>query len=435
MRIAVPNNDMDIPAAFWAKHVEPPDNKTPQRLKTMKTVRPTWLRERDAVHYLWELPDPLPEGIRGHIETLSAASRSVVALGWGIDLVAGSGRILFPEDVQRLPGERWRPTSDPAPGGLRVPRPGTLDAITDRHEAFLHRLDGDGFTPVPALAAFAVVGYRRADSPPTRRYAAFRLRHPVEDCSAVFASTRANYVAAMMRNATAMVAQEQGQDNHWIDRYVHGHREKDDSALPRFSYLPLPSIEHRGNANFALGAIRRVLVAELIDSGQSHLSWVRQMLPGQFLMDEKTRDRRALLTPLTGGDWVLRKYTDPSDIWATVTPVVLPGSDARARKRSGGRPGSSGWCGGKLAKAEKLFFKTLRHAGYSPDALAELEFRNVSFWPGGELALNFQRPNYLKNGHWSVYHVRLRWKQSIKGPLAIGAGRHCGLGIFAAMNT
>jgi CRISPR-associated protein Csb2 len=64
--------------------------------------------------------------------------------------------------------------------------------------------------------------------------------------------------------------------------------------------------------------------------------------------------------------------------------------------------------------------------------LAELEFRKVPFWPGGELALRFHRPGYLKRGYWSVYHVRLRWKQAFEGPLAIGAGRHCGLGIFAA---
>jgi CRISPR-associated protein Csb2 len=259
----------------------------------------------------------------------------------------------------------------------------------------------------------SIISFRRANDPPTRRYAAFRLRHPVEDRSAVFALTRANGVAAMMRNLTARVADEQGRTNEWIDRYVHGHREKDDPALPRFSYLPLPSIEHRRADALVLGAIRRVLVAELLDSGPSDLPWVRQMLPGQFL----TGDRRTLLTPLTGKDWVLRRYTDPSDLWATVTPLVLPGSDD-----------------GKFAKAEKLFFKTLRHAGYSPDALAELEFGNGSFWPGGEWALSFQRPDYLRNGQWSVYHVRLRWKQSINGPLAIGAGRHCGLGIFATMH-
>src|SRR5262249_14786850 len=67
-------------------------------------------------------------------------------------------------------------------------------------------------------------------------------------------------------------------------------------------------------------------------------------------------DRKAMLTPLTGGDWVLRQYTDNADTWATVTPVVLPGSDE-----------------GKFAKAEKLFFKALDHAGYSSDALASCE--------------------------------------------------------------
>jgi CRISPR-associated protein Csb2 len=124
-----------------------------------------------------------------------------------------------------------------------------------------------------------------------------------------------------------------------------------------------------------------------------------------------------MLTPLASGDWVLRQYTDNADAWATVTPVVLPGSDE-----------------GKFAKAEKLFFKALRHAGYSPDALAELEFRNVSFWAGGDLASRFQRPDYLKNNCWSVYHARLRWRHPISGPLALGAGRHCGLGIFAGLN-
>ena len=182
----------------------------------------------------------------------------------------------------------------------------------------------------------------------------------------------------------------------------------------RFSYLPLPSIEHRDENARVVGGIRRVVVAELVEGSESYLLWARQMLPGQFLIDEKSKNRRAMLAPLSENDWGLRQYTDSCETWATVTPVVLPGSDE-----------------GKFAKAEKLFFKSLRHAGYSPDALAELEFRKVPFWPGGDLALRFQVPEYLKMNHWTRYHVRLRWQQPMKGPLIIGAGRHCGLGIFA----
>jgi CRISPR-associated protein Csb2 len=156
------------------------------------------------------------------------------------------------------------------------------------------------------------------------------------------------------------------------------------------------------------------MVAELNDSAESYLQWVRQMLPGQFLTDDKTGERKAMLTPLTDSDWVLQQYTGSSDTWATVTPMVLPGSDD-----------------GKFTKAEKLFFKALGHAGYSRETVAELEFRNVSFWPGGDLVLKFHRPDYLERNCWSVYNVRLRWRHVVRGPIALGAGRHCGLGIFA----
>ena len=217
----------------------------------------------------------------------------------------------------------------------------------------------------------------------------------------------------MTRHATAEAAMQQPQG--WVDSYVHGHRAAGEDAKARFSYLPLPTIEHRGEGVYVVGGIRRVLLAELTESTESHLLWARQMLPGQFLTNEEDGERRAMLAPLSD-DSVLQKYTAPSDTWATVTPVVLPGSDD-----------------GKYAKAEKLFFKALRHAGYCPEALAaKPEFRNVSFWPGGDLSLRYKRPDYLRNGCWSVYHVRVRWRQRMRGPLAIGAGRHCGLGIFAS---
>jgi hypothetical protein len=77
---------------------------------------------------------------------------------------------------------------------------------------------------------------------------------------------------------------------------------------------------------------------------------------------------------------VLRAYLGDSDRWATVTPLVLPGSGDR-----------------KFANAERLFFKALRYAGYSAEMVAEIEFHNVSYW--------------------------------------LGAGRPCGLGIFAATGS
>ncbi len=485
--------------------------------RTEKDVRPMHLRG-EAVHYLF----PLENAGAPYMEVLSAASRSITHLGWGIDMVAAHASLISEDDAAQLPGEVWRPTDDSSAVGYRVPVPGTLAALVNKHQAFLNRIGPDGFIPVPPLSAFRTVGYRRDSDMPARSYAAFRLLDPETDRAAVFPMIAANRVAAMMRHATALAAEHMPQE--WVDRYVHGHRDADvkpilvspvassrsaqqpdallnaaletrrlsrdnpqtadyisgfhdalagkgdnpwesgrgfrggqinrwkrgyqdattllagqtiqrgaahapeqrrgsrnrpqpiDDSSPRFSYLPLPSIEHRGNRTFVVGDIRRILVAELIESPKSHLRWARQMLPGQFLIEEQSDRKRAMLAPLTSTDWVLRQYKDASDTWATVTPVVLPGSDE-----------------GKFNKAEKLFCKALLHAGYPPASLADLEFRNASFWPGTALASQFQRPNYLSMGCWSVYHMRLRWRQPIPGPLCLGAGRHCGLGIFARM--
>jgi CRISPR-associated protein Csb2 len=408
-RLYVPDNVADKVARSWSRGRE----ASIADYRTEKDVGHTNL-SADAVHYIFPIGAADPE-FETHRNTLIDAARSITHLGWGVDMVAGNAGVLPAEEVANLPGERWQPMEGTSVDGLRVPINGTLNDLANKHTAFLNRLSDGSFRPVTPLSAFRVVGYRRVTDPPPRHGAAFRLRHPDEDRAAVFSTTRANCVAAMTRNAMARIAAEQGRDMDWIDRYVHGHRAAGDSHRPRFSYLPLPSIERRGDRGIVVGAIRRILIAELIDSGQSHLSWTRQMLPGQFLTDERTGHRSAMLVPLTNGDWVLRQYTEDSDTWATVTPVVLPGSDE-----------------GKFAKAEKLFIKAIGHAGFSPDALADLAFRNVSFWAGGDLALRFHRPNYLRKGFWSVYHVRLRWKRPVGGPVAIGAGRHCGLGVFAA---
>jgi CRISPR-associated protein Csb2 len=403
-RLYVPDNVADKIAKSWSGGRE----ASIADYRTEKDVRPTHLKG-EGVHYLV----PIPDEVCPHLEVLSAAARSMTHLGWGIDMVAGNASVLSQEDADKLAGERWRPVEDASATGYRVPIPGTLDDLIQKHQAFLTRVCPDGFRPVPPLSAFRVVGYRRVSDVPGHSYVAFKFLHPVLERSAWFAPNQANHVAAMTRHATANAAKQQPQV--WVDTYVHGHRSTADDSKPRFSYVPLPSIEHRGQDSKVVGGIRRVLLAELTDVSDSQLLWAKQMLPGQFLVDERTGDKKAMLAPLES-DWVLRQYVDQADTWASVTPVVLPGSDER-----------------KFAKAEKLFFKALRHSGYSSDALAELEFRNVSFWPGGDLALRYQRPEYLRKDCWTVYQVRLRWKEPIKGPLAIGAGRHCGLGVFARM--
>ena len=139
------------------------------------------------------------------------------------------------------------------------------------------------------------------------------------------------------------------------------------------------------------------------------------MLAGRLAQNEQ--GKHALLVPLPQDDNVVRDYVRTSQTWTSVTPVALPGSDD-----------------GMPRKSAKLLEKMFRHAGYSTDAVDELEYHRVPFLRGAEDAKRY-RPeggHYLSN--CTMYHMRIRWKCPMSGPIALGAGRHCGLGVFAAMS-
>src|SRR5207244_1424884 len=136
-------------------------------------------------------------------------------------------------------------------GALRVPTPGTLDALVRRHDAFLHRLDGDGFTPVPALTAYATVGYRRDTDVPHLPVAAFEIWRPVAELAELPANKSkfrpfdtlrwTAAVAGMIRHATDRAADQAGWPIERRNTFIHGHtrdgtaQARGDAADNRFS--------------------------------------------------------------------------------------------------------------------------------------------------------------------------------------------------------
>jgi CRISPR-associated protein Csb2 len=101
--------------------------------------------------------------------------------------------------------------------------------------------------------------------------------------------------------------------------------------------------------------------------------------------------------------------------------VILPGHDDH-----------------KPAKTRKLIEKALAQSGIEQPC--DFEWSAFSRFPKSYSAHKYDtsgkpagyiRPNHLLSQ--TAVHLTLRFKNGIKvpGPLAIGAGRHCGLGIFA----
>lgn len=450
--VSVPNNAMDIVARAWSRGNDSNvGDANPATHRTMKAVRPTRLVGGDGVHYLWPLADPISDDTRSHVETLCDVAPSVVALGWGIDMVVGHGAMVTSEQTDALSGERWRPSKGSGGYELRVPTEGTLGALGVRYERFLKRLGADGFSAPPPLASYSSVTYRRDTDPSPYPIAAFSvLNLDASGFRAFDTSRRALTVAGMLRHATRRAAEDGGWQDDKIRTFVLGHGEAQNGkshvavGAKRFSYLPLPSIEGRGGSGArVVGAVRRILLCSFAEDCEAEVAWARRALSGRDLVGEDGQPA-ALLSLLPADDKVVRYYTRPAASWCTVTPVVLPGHDDPAKlrrrlKRANSTDGQRELLGYLNDRVDTLLRRAIIHAGFSRTLAdhVELEWRKVGFWPGTDLARRYGAPDHLKN--YPRFHVRLHWRGpsgrpvEIPGPVCLGGGRFFGLGLFAAM--
>lgn len=470
-RLYVPDNVGDKVAKSWRGGNA---NASVAEHRTEKDVRPTHLIG-DAVHYLYAVAEGDPQ-FAAHRQTLIDAARSITHLGWGIDMVAGNAGEMSEEEVAKLPGERWQPTPDRSGTRLRVPRRDeadtqrdTLHALVAKHTAFLNRLSDDGFKPVPPLTAFEVVGYRRDTDAVSRPVVAFELHRPIAELAELpagrskfrpfdpvrtpdfaragaHAACGAVVVAGLVRHAAAEVAREQGWEKDRVESFVCGHgdgRGGQATTDERLTYLPLPSIEFRGDRGQHVGAIRRVLIAG--PPGED-LARLRQLLNGRELLPAGGTDPVAMLAVGSTSDKVVAPYLRPSRVWSTVTPVALPGFDdpdgirRRLSARDGARAMLASEKSNQLAvlnrRTRDLLLKAFAQAGIGDGLLseeklnsgeAELSWRGVAFRAGPDLARRYELgvPAYPR------YHVRVVFRHLVRGPMAVGAGRYRGLGLFA----
>lgn len=454
--LSVPNNVMDIVAKAWCRDSDSNSgDANPATHRTMKTIRPTRLLNGDAVHYLWPLADPLTDEVRGNVDALADVARSVVALGWGVDMAVGHGAIMSGEAADVLLGERWLPGRGAAGDGLRVPVKGTLEALNRRHECFLDRVGPDGMTLTvpPPLTAYRVFDYRRATDPLPRPIAAFSLlKLDASGFRSFETARRALTVAGMARHATKSAAANAGWSESKINAFILGHGESKGGVEHvavgprRFAYLPLPSIEARGEGKArVLGGVRRLMLSSFAEDCEAEMAWARRALSGQELVDEDKRPI-ALLSLLPANDKIVRHYTQPAESWSTVTPVVLPGYDDpdhyRRRLKRGTSSDEQRQLLGRLNdRVDALLRKAIAHAGFS-QVLAdhvELEWRKVGFWLGADLALRYGAPDHLRR--FPRLHVKLHWRDEqnksvqVHGPVCLGGGRFYGLGLFAACES
>lgn len=442
----VPNNDGDL----WFDKADKSGGK-----RVEKSIRPTRLPENAVVAYSWELTHELPPGFCEHIRQLAHA---ISAFGWGVNMVVADAVVAescTASDTTETT-EKWFP----AEGGisaLRVPVSGTLSALEDRHKAFLARLptapDGSQFfRPVPPLEHFRVLTYRRETDPVRPPFAIFALRRVDDSGFRAFDPVRRGlHTAAMIRHVAggADIARSLGWNDAQIARLVHGHtgEESANTSTARLLFMPLPSIESRGEGKVhVVGAIRRILVTCHGSMHRDEFRHLVQRLDGAELIDEKSGTATALLSRLPDSDRLTKdNYLALSPTWATVSPVILPGYDDPRKLRQRLCPNSGLTAKEKnalVAKLEQridhLLRKALRQAGYSEVIArhAAIEWRGSGYWPGTDLASRYMTGD--QHRRFRKLHVRIHFRDeeghavSIPGPLCLGGGRFFGSGLFAA---
>jgi CRISPR-associated protein Csb2 len=333
----------------------------------------------------------------------------------------GDGRILEEEEVGQLPGVRWFPKPDTMreDGLLRVPKGGSMTNLQSAHQSALSRIEhGKPLRTVEKPQVFDRIFYASTERPIGLPYVVFLLRDEQDDTYR-YPHAKLIHIAGMTRRASisAMEAFPPGKidDANWVKSFVAGHRSEGQNDHMQLSYVPLPSIGHE----HADAMIRRVMITAPFGC-EAELCHLAAQIDGEQLCPEGSGAGPVLDSVRSDG--VTRQYMGPSKVWASVTPVILPGHDDH-------KPG----------KTIKLIERALIQSGIEQGCRFTWgplpNFNNCltafKYDRSGRRAGYF-RPDHL-NG-LTAAHIRITFEHPVTGPLMIGAGRHCGLGVMAAMS-
>lgn len=385
------------------------------KLKTPKEVRPSVFIDGASVGYIWTLPDT--DETARNSETLIRAARRMNALGWGIDTVIGNGRLIHADMDCPVSGERWDPTPERQyrrrPSALRVPVPGALDDLLRCHSEFLNRApQGEAPKARRNPERYRTITYKKSTEPNKRYYQAFGIE-AYQPRAGFFALRNAFGVGDSIRKLMCISINRRGYNEEFgggAETYLAGHIAKQETTVDRISCIPLPSYGH----SHSDGRIRRTLIAEPASGSGKVAEWARRRLSAGKIYDNERKEYRGLLVEPgdTDSRQIDRKYTNPSKTWRSVTPVILPGTDKRKRR-----------------KAEAQILKTLAQAGYNESMIADWNISKTPHWKNGLHAESYNiPPEFIGRGVW---HLELEFKNKVAGPVAIGAGRFRGLGVMA----
>lgn len=387
----------------------------------------------EAPHTVWYW---WPNVEASHVPVLRDVSRRVFSVGKGEDLA-----VLDATDSEPPANTvRWQP----APSGvsLEVPEAGCLDVCDAVFAQDLNDL------PLAAAGVRAVTYSSDLAAPaldvPTFVLGLWRngkrcswdarlLRQVVGPIRHLLDEIRAEVVGLLARVPSERPAMEE-----LVRGVLVGHDESDKPITePHLAILPLPSVL----GPYPDGRVRRVALAYFgrgdDPNRRAIVELAQVLLHGRELRDNG-RSTGVVLDTEPDRQW-LRAITKRSRTWATVTPLVqaakeLTSSEWKrlvdARRNAEQDPSTVARLEARLrARRLQLLERSVQQAIAGQEARIE----SIAFASGGPIAGVHVATQYRTNGYLGEtpkFHVRVTFDRPVAGPLAVGRGRHVGLGVL-----
>ena len=413
VRRFVPNNDLDAVGGDPARIGE---------IRVGKQWRPCFFDPDVPVLFAWRFESGAAQAAQAG--RICAIATRLYQLGRGIDMAWATGEVLDEDEAEAALASH--PGALRTPGGAgttATPRPGTLASLAHKYQRNREKLTTEGtgrksrrlFTQ-PPKASFAYTGY---DAPVRRLHLELRT---AEGGFAPQALATAAPLLTGLRDAAAQRLQNSlPEDAESFERLIVGRGAGPRDLAQRIRLVPVPSIgtEHTDPS------IRRVMVEIPADCPIriDDLEWAFAGLPA---CDPQTGESWNGNLVSTEDERMAQRFARPAREFRSITPVALTGA-ARRRMEPPDTKSAE-----ERAREERVAIgnvvQALRHAGIRARA-TDIRVQREPFHRRGVRAELFAvGSRFSKHALW---HVQIQFREMVAGPMVIGDGRFCGLGLMA----
>ena len=410
VRRFVPNNDLDSVGGDPARIGE---------IRVGKQWRPCFFDSEVPVLFVWRFESGEAEAAR-----VCAIATRLYQLGRGIDMAWASGRVLDEREAEAALASH--PGTLRTPGGAgttATPRPGTLASLVQKYRRNREKLTTEGtgrksrqlFTQ-PPKASFAHTGY---DAP--ARCLHFELRTSEGGFAPQALASAAPLLTGLRDGAAQRLQEAVPASAPLFEKLIIGRGAGPRDLAQRVRLVPVPSVgtEHTDPS------IRRLMV-EVPTECPIRLDDLAWAFAGLQACDPETGESWNARLVSTDDARMARRFAGPAREYRSITAVALSGASRRRLapadvKSADERSREERAAAGRIVQA-------LRHAGIAARP-SDIRVQREPFHRRGVRAERFAAGSrFSKHALW---HVQLRFREEVSGPMVIGDGRFCGLGLMA----